>query len=62
MTEKTLWQTAYNMGADVREKSTGIPAKVVTAFDDGELYLDDGSAVLSPVSEYSENDFEIVEA
>lgn len=56
--EMTLFEKAYFKGVPVREKKTGIVAKVIDAFGDGELYLDEGTSGISPVSAYDENDFE----
>ena len=53
----------YNLknGDIVVEISSRIEAKVVDLFDDGELYLDDGSNYLSPISEYDFEDFDMLE-
>lgn len=57
----TLWERAFVANAMVREKSSGITAKVIDAFGDGELYLDENTKSISPVTEYNESDFEIIE-
>lgn len=54
----TLWQRAYNEGKKVEEKKSGIQAEVIWFLD--ELYLDDGSDYISPVTQYTEDDFMIV--
>ena len=56
-----IWERAFANNMKVREKETGIIAEVVEAFGDGELYLDEGTTGISPVTEYNENDFEIAE-
>ena len=55
---ETLWERAKEEGHFVEEKTTGIRAKVIEI--GGMLYLDDGSEYVSPVSEYTEDDFWIV--
>lgn len=55
---KTLFERAYDEGYKVEEIATGIQAEVVKK--DGTFYLDDGSRYISPISEYAENDFWIV--
>lgn len=47
-------------GDVVVETFSGIKAEVVDLFKDGELYLDDGSDYLSPMSEYDFEDFDVV--
>lgn len=58
--KKTLFETAFERGVKVREKKSGVVAEVIDAFGDGELYLDEGTSGISPVSVYDANDFEIV--
>jgi hypothetical protein len=58
MSRKTIWQRAYEEHQMVEEKATGFRADVVMA--DGGLYLDEGGDFLTPVSEFTEDDFWIV--
>ncbi len=55
---KTLFERAYDDGYKVEEIATGIQAEVIKR--DGTFYLDDGSRYISPISEYSESNFYIV--
>ena len=55
---KTLWQRAYEENKPVEEKRTGVQAKVVMIGK--ELCLDEGSDYVSPVTEFTEDDFWIV--
>lgn len=57
---KTLWERALEEGKRVEEKKTGFQATVVR--QDGELYLDEdiSSPFLTPVEEFTEDDFFIV--
>lgn len=57
---KILEWATIKPGDIVREKKSGINARVIDAFCDGELYLDDGSRGISPISAYEWDDFEIV--
>ena len=57
-TVKTLWERALAEGKLVEEKATGIQAKVVETKSG--LFLDDGGAYISPVTEFTEDDFWIV--
>ena len=54
----TIFERAYEEGKDVKEKHSGIIAHVIWFVD--ELYLDEGTSGISPVSEYDDDDFEIV--
>ena len=54
----TLWQRAFAEGKKVEEKKSGIQAEVIDW--GGELYLDEGTSGISPVTEYTEDDFWIV--
>lgn len=58
MNRKTIWQRAYEEHQKVEEKASGFQADVVMA--DGELCLDEGGDFLTPVSEFTEDDFWIV--
>ena len=55
---KTLWQRAKEEGHKVEEKATGIRAEVIEI--GGQLYLDEGLDIVSPTSEFTEDDFWIV--
>lgn len=57
---KELFKIAFEENKKVRERKTGIIAEVINAFGDGELYLDEGTSGISPIVEYDEDDFEIV--
>lgn len=58
MADKTLFERAYEMGLKVEEKATGLQAEVVKK--GSTFYLDDGSQFISPITEYTESDFWIV--
>lgn len=55
---EALFVTALANGLTVREKASGIEAKVIELR--GELFLDEGAKSISPVSEFDEDDFELV--
>lgn len=57
---KSLWERAFEAGQKVEEKKTGYQAIVVK--QDGKLYLDEDpeSIFLTPVEEFTEDDFWIV--
>lgn len=55
---KTLWERAFEENKKVEEKRSGIQVKVVKYGKT--LYLDEGTDTISPVSEFTEDDFWIV--
>ena len=55
---KSLWQRAKDENLKVEEKATGIQADVIEI--GGQLYLDEGLNTVSPVTEFTEDDFCIV--